>query len=49
MISEAKMVHKLWAIMEGRDYQVGGEVKVVSNEKCHEIWDSKIGISTVFV
>lgn len=41
MISETKMVHKLWAIMEGRGYQVGGEVKVVLNEKYHEIWDSK--------
>lgn len=40
MISETKMVHKLWAIMEGRGYQVGGDVKVVLNEKYHEIWDS---------
>lgn len=41
MISETKMVHKLWAIMEERSYQVDGEVKVVLNEKYYEIWDSK--------
>lgn len=32
MISEAKMVHKLWNIMEERGYQVGGEVNIVPEE-----------------
>lgn len=41
MISEPKMIHKLWNILEEKGYKVGGEVKVVQNEKYREIWNSK--------
>ena len=41
MISEPKMIHKLWNILEEKGYKVSGEVKVVQNEKYREIWNSK--------
>ena len=33
MISESKMVHKLWNILEEKGYKVGGEVKVVPQKR----------------
>lgn len=41
MISEPKMIHKLWNILEEKGYKVSGAVKVVQNEKYREIWNSK--------
>ena len=33
MMSESGMVHRLWNILEGGGYSVGGEVRIVSAKR----------------
>ena len=41
-MSEAKLKHRLWNFLEGQGYRVGGEVKVVPDEKVKSIRKEKL-------
>jgi len=41
VISEARMIHNLWNILEREGYEVAGEVKVVSSNGYLRIWSSE--------